>query len=341
MSFLARLSLANRGLVAIIAIVVLGFGAIAIPSLKQQLIPTIDFPAAFVLAPYPGVSPDIVEEQVTAPIENALQGVPGLTDITSTTREGVATVQVSFEFGSSIDDITNKIQTAINRIKSTLPSTVEPQVIAGTTDLTAGRGARRQQVRRPGRVRTAARRHRRARAAGDRGRPRRRGHRRGDAGRGDHARPGEGVPGRGRRPDGDRRAQVQRRVVPRRHPDRGRPFPGGAGRRHPRHPGRPQGAQRHADHEARRRREGRAQDRRHHLDHPHQRQGQPRHRGHRVARRQRGEDQPRGAGQARRPQEGARRRRGITSIFDQAPFVESPSRASAPRAPSACSSPSW
>ncbi|MER7003377.1 efflux RND transporter permease subunit [Dactylosporangium sp. NPDC000555] len=134
MSFLARLSLANRGLVAIIAIVVLGFGAIAIPSLKQQLIPSIDFPAAFVVAPYPGVSPDIVEEQVAKPIEGALQGVPGLTDITSTSREGVATVQVSFEFGSSIDDITNKMNTAITRIRSQLPSTVEPQVIAGSTD---------------------------------------------------------------------------------------------------------------------------------------------------------------------------------------------------------------
>ncbi|MFG2045449.1 efflux RND transporter permease subunit [Dactylosporangium sp. NPDC048998] len=134
MSFLARLSLANRGLVAIIAIVVLGFGAIAIPSLKQQLIPSIDFPAAFVVASYPGVSPDLVEEQVTKPIEGALQGVPGLTDITSTSREGVATVQVSFEFGSSIDDITSKMNTAITRIRSSLPSTVEPQVIAGSTD---------------------------------------------------------------------------------------------------------------------------------------------------------------------------------------------------------------
>ncbi|MET7392683.1 efflux RND transporter permease subunit [Dactylosporangium sp. NPDC005572] len=134
MSFLARLSLANRGLVAIIAIVVLGFGAIAIPSLKQQLIPSIEFPAAFVVAPYPGVSPEIVEEQVTKPIESALQGVPGLSDITSTSREGVATVQVSFEFGTSIDEITNKIQTSITRIRSQLPSTVEPQVIAGSTD---------------------------------------------------------------------------------------------------------------------------------------------------------------------------------------------------------------
>ncbi|WP_433209334.1 efflux RND transporter permease subunit [Dactylosporangium sp. CS-047395] len=134
MSFLARLSLANRGLVAIIAIVVLGFGAIAIPSLKQQLIPSIEFPAAFVVASYPGVSPDIVEEQVTEPIESALQGVPGLTDITSTSREGVATVQVSFDFGSSVDDITNKMNTAITRIRTQLPTGVDPQVIAGSTD---------------------------------------------------------------------------------------------------------------------------------------------------------------------------------------------------------------
>ncbi|GAA3450955.1 efflux RND transporter permease subunit [Dactylosporangium matsuzakiense] len=134
MSFLARLSLANRGLVAIIAIVVLGFGAIAIPSLKQQLIPSIEFPAAFVVASYPGVSPDIVEEQVTKPIESALQGVPGLSDITSTSREGVATVQVSFEFGTSVDDITNKMNTAIARVRAQLPADVDPQVIAGSTD---------------------------------------------------------------------------------------------------------------------------------------------------------------------------------------------------------------
>jgi HAE1 family hydrophobic/amphiphilic exporter-1 len=134
MSVLARLSLANRGLVAIIAIVVLGFGAIAIPSLKQQLIPSIEFPAAFVVAAYPGVSPEIVEEQVTKPIEGALQGVAGLSDITSTSREGAATVQVNFEYGTPIDDITNKVQSALGRIRSALPDTVDPQVIAGSTD---------------------------------------------------------------------------------------------------------------------------------------------------------------------------------------------------------------
>ncbi|MEU6073795.1 efflux RND transporter permease subunit [Micromonospora sp. NPDC047074] len=134
MSFLARLSLKNRGLVALIAIITLGFGAIAIPSLKQQLLPSLSFPAAFVVAPFPGAAPDIVEEQVTKPIEGALQGVPGLESITSTSGEGAATVTVSFEFGTPIDEITNKIQTAVNRIDAQLPEGVDPQVVAGSTD---------------------------------------------------------------------------------------------------------------------------------------------------------------------------------------------------------------
>lgn len=134
MSFLAKLSLANRGLVALVALVILGFGVIAIPSLKQQLLPSLSFPAAAVITAYPGVSPDIVEAQVTKPIEDSLQGVNGLDTITSTSREGYSTVTVQFAFGTNIDDVTSKMQQAINRISTQLPSTVTPQVLAGSTD---------------------------------------------------------------------------------------------------------------------------------------------------------------------------------------------------------------
>ena len=61
MSALTRLSLANRGLVALIALVISGFGIYAIPSLKQQLFPSIELPAAFVSAVLPGASPEAVE----------------------------------------------------------------------------------------------------------------------------------------------------------------------------------------------------------------------------------------------------------------------------------------
>ncbi|WCN80560.1 efflux RND transporter permease subunit [Micromonospora sp. LH3U1] len=134
MSLLARFSLANRALVALIAVVITAFGAFAVPSLKQQLLPSLEFPAAFIVAPYPGAGPEIVESQVTEPIENALQGIPGLDQVTSTSREGSATVQVTYEFGIDLDDVVNKMQTALSRIDAQLPESVDPQVIAGSTD---------------------------------------------------------------------------------------------------------------------------------------------------------------------------------------------------------------
>ncbi|GAA1768581.1 efflux RND transporter permease subunit [Luedemannella helvata] len=134
MSRLARLSLANRGLTALIAIVVTAFGLLTIPSLKQQLFPSIDFPGAFVSATFPGASPEVVEEQVTAPIENALQGTPGLKKYSSTSREGLSLVQIELDFGTDLDAAVAKMESSLNRIAAQLPDGVDPQVFAGSTD---------------------------------------------------------------------------------------------------------------------------------------------------------------------------------------------------------------
>ena len=95
MSFLTRFSLANRGLVALIAIVIAGFGLYTIPSLKQQLLPSLEFPGAFIGASLPGAGPEIIEQQITKPIEDAVKGADGLESIQSTTSEGSATIQAS------------------------------------------------------------------------------------------------------------------------------------------------------------------------------------------------------------------------------------------------------
>lgn len=134
MTALARLSLANRSLVVMIAVVLSAFGAFAIPSLKQQLLPSLAFPGAFVVASYPGASPEIVEEQVTEPVENAFQGVKGVTEVTSTSREGLAQVQVTFEYGTDIDEAVGDLQQAVARLGGRLPDGVDPQVLAGGTD---------------------------------------------------------------------------------------------------------------------------------------------------------------------------------------------------------------
>ncbi|MEV2272488.1 efflux RND transporter permease subunit [Nonomuraea africana] len=132
MTALARLSLANRSLVILVAIVLSAFGAFTIPQLKQQLLPSLSFPGAFVVAPYPGASPEIVEDLVTKPIEDSFASVDGLEEMTSTSKEGLAQVQVAFAYGTDIDDSLAKMQQAISRIQ--LPDGVDPQVVAGNTD---------------------------------------------------------------------------------------------------------------------------------------------------------------------------------------------------------------
>ncbi|MFZ4271778.1 efflux RND transporter permease subunit [Streptomyces arboris] len=135
MSWLSRFSLAQRALIGLISIVALVFGAIAIPQLKQQLLPTIELPMVSVLAPYPGASPDVVEKQVVEPLENSLKAVDGVEGITSTASEGNALIMATFDFGDEgTKQLVADIQQAVNRARAQLPATVDPQVIAGSTD---------------------------------------------------------------------------------------------------------------------------------------------------------------------------------------------------------------
>ncbi|MET0133280.1 MAG: efflux RND transporter permease subunit [Kibdelosporangium sp.] len=134
MWLLARLSLANRSLIALITLAIIGFGAYAVPNLKQQLFPSITPPSAVIVAPYPGASPETVSSQVTEPIENSLQGVQGLETIKSDSAEGVSSIQVGFTFGTDMDRAVERMQQAVNRLTGQLPQNVRPTVSAGSTD---------------------------------------------------------------------------------------------------------------------------------------------------------------------------------------------------------------
>ncbi|MFE3285638.1 efflux RND transporter permease subunit [Streptomyces sp. NPDC059233] len=135
MSWLSRFSLAQRALIGLVSLVALLFGAIAIPQLKQQLLPSIELPMVSVLAPYQGASPDVVEKQVVEPIEAMLKGVDGVTGITSTASEGNALIMARFDYGDSgTKQLVADVQQAVNRARVRLPAEVDPQVVAGSTD---------------------------------------------------------------------------------------------------------------------------------------------------------------------------------------------------------------
>ncbi|MFJ4003441.1 efflux RND transporter permease subunit [Streptomyces sp. NPDC090023] len=134
MSWLSRFSLAQRALIGLMSLIALVFGLIAIPQIKQQLLPTIDLPMVSVIAPYQGASPDVVEKQVVEPIEDSLQGVDGVTGVTSTASEGNAVIMASFDYGNDTKRLVTDVQQAVNRARAQLPDSVDPQVVSGSTD---------------------------------------------------------------------------------------------------------------------------------------------------------------------------------------------------------------
>ncbi len=134
MHLLAVFSLRNRALIALVTIVIGIFGGIALTSLRQELIPSVTFPQLVVITNYPGASPEVVNEDVSTPIETALQGVQGLEDTVATSSANLSSVSASFQFGTDLTTTEQRVQLAINRIESQLPDDVDPQVITGSIE---------------------------------------------------------------------------------------------------------------------------------------------------------------------------------------------------------------
>ncbi|MGH3874778.1 MAG: efflux RND transporter permease subunit [Pseudonocardiaceae bacterium] len=128
---LVQLSLANRAIVALGTVLVILFGVLSLTSLRQELFPSIDIPIATVLTQYPGASPEVVEQQVTAPIEAAVGGVTGVTGTRSTSTGGSSVITADLEYGSDFAELTSQLQRAVQSVR--LPTDVTPRVVTGST----------------------------------------------------------------------------------------------------------------------------------------------------------------------------------------------------------------
>ena len=132
MHLLAVASMKNRALIALVTVVVAIFGGLALTNLKQELTPEVQFPQLAILTTYAGAAPEVVNQDVSGPIETAVQGVPGIESTTATSSTNLSLIQVSFTYGTDLVLSEQKINQAINRIKSQLPDDVSPQVITGS-----------------------------------------------------------------------------------------------------------------------------------------------------------------------------------------------------------------
>lgn len=126
MASLSITSISRPVLAIVMSLAIILFGVIGFMFLGVREFPSVDPPVVTVSTTYVGANSSIIESQITEPLEEAVNGVPGVRTITSVSREGRSSITVEFELGVDLEaaanDVRDKVSGALNR----LPPDVDP-----------------------------------------------------------------------------------------------------------------------------------------------------------------------------------------------------------------------
>src|ERR1700754_4990310 len=123
---ISEFSLRRPVFATVMNILIVLFGVIGFTYLGVRDYPAIDPPNVSVRAGYPGANADIVESQITEPLEKAINGIPGVRNITSTSSQGSSNINVEFDLGIELEaaanDVRDKVSQALGSLPDDLPS---------------------------------------------------------------------------------------------------------------------------------------------------------------------------------------------------------------------------
>ncbi len=104
-------------------------GLYSLVQLPVDLYPEIELPFVAVYTTYPGASASDIESNVTRPIEDALNSVSNLKEMTSTSSDGITVIFMNFEYGSNLDEASNDIRSNLSFVENYLPEDCEKPTI--------------------------------------------------------------------------------------------------------------------------------------------------------------------------------------------------------------------
>ncbi len=110
----------------VISLLIVAFGVLSFERLPLRELPDIDPPVVSVQASYPGASSSVVETRVTQLLENAVAGIEGIDTISSSSRDGSASVTITFRLTRDIEAAANDVRNAVARTLGNLPEEVDP-----------------------------------------------------------------------------------------------------------------------------------------------------------------------------------------------------------------------
>ena len=110
-------------------VAIFAFGLISIINLGVDLFPSINFPFVVVSTTYPGASPSVMDQQVTQVIENAVSTLSGITDLNSTSSNGVSIVFMSFDASTDQNSDANQVASLVSAAVRQLPQGIGAPLI--------------------------------------------------------------------------------------------------------------------------------------------------------------------------------------------------------------------
>jgi len=130
MASISETSIKRPVLAVVMSILIILFGVIGYTYLGIREFPSVDPPVVTVQTNYTGANADIVESQITEPLEESINGIAGIRTLTSSSRDGRSTISVEFDLAVDIEDAANDVRDRVARSLANLPKDVDPPVVA-------------------------------------------------------------------------------------------------------------------------------------------------------------------------------------------------------------------
>lgn len=105
----------------VVTLAVILLGTISLLRLPVDLMPDLNYPALTVRTTYEDAGPEVVEELISRPIEQAVSSAPGVKEVTSTSSEGNSSVRVTFVWGTDLDTGANDVRDRLDRVARNMP----------------------------------------------------------------------------------------------------------------------------------------------------------------------------------------------------------------------------
>ena len=127
---ISELSIRRPVLATVLTIIILLFGLIGYTTLGVREYPSVDNPIISVSCSYPGANAEVIENQITEPLEQNINGIPGIRSLSSVSQQGQSRITVEFELSVDLETAANDVRDKVSRAQRYLPRDCDPPTVS-------------------------------------------------------------------------------------------------------------------------------------------------------------------------------------------------------------------